>query len=497
MKHMSFVNTFASAISAPRDLQSLGSPLPFPVAVGGVSGSFLQQTVDPVLILDPRGHVIWANEGALTRVNAMHIEASGRHWEQIWPSDHRSKVRAAFDAALIHGHSRFFAHILTDGEATWEWDVTLTRIPNSAQSSSHVIALAREVVPQQVSTGQLPRIEMLDILTGLPNRMYLHRQISRRISSHTSGDGPFALAILDVDGFKQLNCRLGQKACDALLIDFANHLALAAKDHIFVARSGGDEFALIIDAAVDAAQTVSRLESLTHHCANLISSSRDIAGFSVSAGVSLFPEDARTDQELIRNTRAALDAARKAARGRVLRFDGSMRQQLQRHSSMLEVARVAVASDWINPYYQPKVDLQTGNVVGLEALLRWQRPGGQVHLPASIVAAFDDPELAKIISETMLKKVLTDVVAWKRTGSTLPVAINASAADFRDPDFAGKLLDRLYKAEIPTHLLELEVTEGVFLDNSEADVGDALRQLNAAGVRISLDDFGTGYASLS
>ncbi|MGK2908586.1 MAG: EAL domain-containing protein, partial [Sphingobium sp.] len=497
MKHVAIMNTHAGGISDACGHHIFASSLPFPIEIEGVLKNFLQQTADPVLILDSQGSVLWANASALTQIDAMQVEANSCQWQHAWPDNHRAKVLAAFDAALINGHSRFLADIITDGEPPREWDVSLTHIRGLAQSNSHIIALARGVMPKHISTGELPCVEMLDTLTRLPNRTDLHRQISRKISGRTCDNGSFALAILDVDGFKQLNSRLGQQACDTLLVDFANNLALGAKDQIFIARSGGDEFALIIDAAVDAALTMSWLEGLIHRCVDQISNSRDIAGFSVSAGISFFPEDARTDRELSRNTRAALETARKAARGRVMRFDGSMRQQLQRHSSMLDVARVAVASDWINPYYQPKVDLQSGRVVGLEALLRWHRPGGQVHLPASIEAAFDDPELAMVISETMLRKVLTDIAAWKRTGSTLPVAINASAADFRDPDFAGKFLDRLYKAEIPAHLLELEVTEGVFLDNSEADVGDALRQLNAAGVRISLDDFGTGYASLS
>ncbi len=164
---------------------------------------------------------------------------------------------------------------------------------------------------------------------------------------------------------------------------------------------------------------------------------------------------------------------------------------------MMEVAKVAIASDWIKPFYQPKVDLQSGCVVGLEALLRWQKPGAAVELPGSILAAFDDPELATCISETMQNKVLNDIAAWRRAGSALPVAINASAADFRDPDFAGKFLKKLYEVDIPTHLLELEVTEGVFLGLGAADVEEALRELHTAGVRISLDDFGTGFASLS
>ncbi|WP_188063831.1 putative bifunctional diguanylate cyclase/phosphodiesterase [Sphingobium sp. KCTC 72723] len=497
MKHVSFMNTRAVPLSAPHGLTSLANCLPLSAPREGVADAFIQQTADPVLLLNAEGSVLWANASALAQVDAMHVEGIGRRWEQVWANDYRADAMAAFDMALAHGRARFSAASQASDEVTREWDVTLTQIGDMTLGSLNIIALAREVKGQDAGASHLRRGDLHDALTGLPNRMGVQQELHRRTSRLVADGGRFALAILDIDGFKQLNSRLGQKACDAILIEFANTMAQAANDHLFVARVEGDQFALLVDAVLDPDKIVTQIERLIQQCADRVLNSTDIASFSVSAGVTIFPNDGETDQELLQNARTALEHARRARHGKTVLFNGSMRQQLQRHSSMLEVAKVAIASDWIKPYYQPKVDLQSGRVIGLEALLRWQRPGAPVELPASILAAFDDPELATCISERMQNKVLTDIAAWKRAGSALPVAINASAADFRNPDFAGKFLNQLYKANIPTHLLELEVTEGVFLGIGAADVGVALRELNAAGVRISLDDFGTGYASLS
>jgi EAL domain-containing protein (putative c-di-GMP-specific phosphodiesterase class I) len=175
-----------------------------------------------------------------------------------------------------------------------------------------------------------------------------------------------------------------------------------------------------------------------------------------------------------------------------------MRLDMQKRASMLSLARDALAHRRILPFYQPKVDLRSGGVAGFEALLRWNHPESGPQSPATISAAFEDLALASEISDAMIASVVADLVHWRDEGVDLGhVAINAAAAEFRRGDFADRLLERLHMSGLPPRLLQVEVTETVFLGRGAESVERALKLLSAAGVGIALDDFGTGFASLS
>ncbi|WP_246348263.1 EAL domain-containing protein [Sphingomonas aerophila] len=197
------------------------------------------------------------------------------------------------------------------------------------------------------------------------------------------------------------------------------------------------------------------------------------------------------------NADIALLTGKSQEAGRALVFSGDMRQALQRRASSLEVAATAIANCWIEPHYQPKFDLASGKLCGLEALLRWRQPGGQWQSPETITAAFDDKCLATRITDTIFGKIVSDLSRWGDSSCAVPVAFNAAAADFRVENFAERLLTQLAQAGVPASMIELEVTEGVFLGDGAPHVARVLRKLSNEGVRIALDDFGTGYASLS
>ena len=179
-------------------------------------------------------------------------------------------------------------------------------------------------------------------------------------------------------------------------------------------------------------------------------------------------------------------------------FVATMREESQRTASALDVAARAVASDWIVPFYQPKVMLATGALSGFEALLRWHHPDSGIQSPEKIAAAFNDTELGTAIGERMRSRIFRDIRGWLDSGLDVGrIAINVSAAEFRRDNYAERVLDDLRRMEVPARCLEVEVTESVFLDSGAEFVERALRALCGEGVTIALDDFGTGYASLS
>ncbi len=200
----------------------------------------------------------------------------------------------------------------------------------------------------------------------------------------------------------------------------------------------------------------------------------------------------------MKNADIALYAAKADRRGSHAIFQPVYRAELQHRLSMVRLAKAALNEDRLVPFYQPKVDLVRGNIVGFEALLRWRHGRRSIQGPDTIAAAFEDIDLANAISDKMIEQVLADVRRW--LDQAIPfghVALNAAAAEFRRAGFAERLLDRLHKAEVPPNFIHLEVTENVFLGRGADYVSDALKILSEAGVRISLDDFGTGFSSLS
>ena len=265
-----------------------------------------------------------------------------------------------------------------------------------------------------------------------------------------------------------------------------------------MARLGGDEFAVILpglrpeDARVE---TVERI--LIDMGAPVALQGRSVT-LSLSAGAAMWPTDGVDAEDLLKSADLALYAAKAVGPGAIRGFKPAMRAEVERQTTMLRHARQALADDRVVPFYQPKVCLRTGSVVGFEALLRWHHHRQGLMPPSTISAAFEDPELSVELTNRMLDRVLGDVARWIDKGlDPGRVAVNGAAGDFARNDFAERILKKLQAAGVEPSRLELEVTETVFLGKLAVPVERALQTLSDAGVTVALDDFGTGYASLT
>ena len=218
----------------------------------------------------------------------------------------------------------------------------------------------------------------------------------------------------------------------------------------------------------------------------------------MSIGCALYPRDARDTSGLLKCADTALNDMKAGGRGGVRLFSREMHEAALQAVSQVNRARQIVRDNWVVPYYQPKVDIDTGAIVGFEALLRWNCPDEGVQLPSTVSEAFKDYELASKISDTMQTKVFTDMARWLANGVAVrPISINAAPVEFLRDDFAERMLRRLNHFHIPLHLVELEITEYVLGERGSEYVARALVKLKKAGVRIALDDFGTGHSSLT
>lgn len=372
------------------------------------------------------------------------------------------------------------------------------RIEAPSGKLSRVLVTTRDVTEERTAEDRIRFAAHHDALTGLPNRASFGERLEAAIAQAQQADSNLALVLFDVDDLKETNDTVGHDAGDIVLRTLGTRLHRALGTGCTLARLGGDEFAALIESAGDAQQVTERVRAALHAVSEPLSHDGRILDCQATAGGSLFPTHGATAAELLKAADIALYAAKANYRGGLLMFEPPMRADLQRRSSMLSIARDVIRDDRIMPFYQPKVALESGQVCGFEALLRWQHPTVGPQAPATICAAFEDFELALGLSERMLGAIVDDMRRWLDAGLDFGrIAFNLSPAEFRRDDLTDRILGRLDRAGVPFDRLELEVTETVFVGRGAECVASMLETFNRAGVHIALDDFGTGYASLT
>jgi len=381
----------------------------------------------------------------------------------------------------------------------WKW-FRVRAAPRYAESGAIIrwYGVVEDIDDQKNAQDQISWSATHDALTQLPNRRLFDAKLAEELATAEAADEGLALFVLDVDHFKHINDTMGHDAGDAVLRNLAERLRSTVRPHDTVARLGGDEFALILPGVGTAAEAAMISERILERLREPVVHAGAVLDCRASIGASLFPDHAATTSDLLKHADLALYSSKAGRRGELLIFAPHMRAELQRRVSMTNVARVAIEDDRLRAFYQPKIDLRTGRIAGFEALARWIDLAGQVHLPATIAAAFDDHDVSTALTRSMLGQVVAQMRAWTDQGRDFGhVAINASTADLQRADFGESILDLLRRADLPPARLQLEVTETVLLARGAKRVEQALRTLSSEGIRIALDDFGTGHASLT
>jgi diguanylate cyclase (GGDEF)-like protein/PAS domain S-box-containing protein len=418
--------------------------------------------------------------------------------ECIHAEDQFRFLKHLLDLREGRGPDRFEASLRVQPIGAERWiAVTGWRTLRSTSGLSRIILAVRDITEEKTAGERIHWSATHDVLTGLANRALFQAELEKAIASAAQSGRSVGVLMLDVDHFKEINDTLGHDAGDTLLNLFGKRLQSTLRSGDTVARLGGDEFAIVLPELQDDQGLTTVTESILARLREPFVLSGRILDCRASIGASSFPNHGRTAGELLKNADLAMYAAKSAGRAASALFEPRMRADAQRRSSMVHLARSALKADRIMPYYQPKIGLRDGSIVGFEALLRWRDANGRIHLPSSIEAAFEDLDVATALSDRIIECSITDMRSWLERGIPFKhVAVNASAAEFRRDNFAERVLDRLHAAKVPARYFQLEVTETVFLGRGAESVHRALALLSAAGVKIALDDFGTGYASL-
>ena len=361
----------------------------------------------------------------------------------------------------------------------------------------HIIGITTDVTARRLAEERLIYAADHDPLTGLLSRKAWATLIDGLASDGRQDRSRFLLLLLDVDFFKTINDTLGHDGGDAVLRAIGERMRGATPPLVAAARLGGDEFAVVVDAGRENGRATGAVDALIESLGAPVAYGDRSVPISFSVGVARFPDDATTVADLIKNADLALYAAKEGGKGTSATFSPQMRVAMDARVSLLEEFREDLEEGRVIPFYQPKVDLATGALVGFEALARWVHPRRGVLTPATFGPAFEDADLARRIGARVRAAVLADLGRWRDRGTDPGrVAVNCASHDFDDGCLAGRILRDLAAAGIPADRFEIEVTESVMMDRHADLVGRAMAELREAGVRISLDDFGTGYASL-
>jgi diguanylate cyclase (GGDEF)-like protein/PAS domain S-box-containing protein len=364
-------------------------------------------------------------------------------------------------------------------------------IPNEAGELKYLLSLSEDVTEQKQAQAQIAYLARHDPLTRLPNRAAFVETLNATLERTLLADESFALICLDIDGFKEVNEEFGASAGDALLRALARSLEVASGGAP-LARVGADEFALVSLGGPQAAASEALADRLHAVLSEGVQIDARRLSASASIGIAIFPTDGKTADELLANVGAAVSRAKAAGRGRTRFFEVAMDKRLRERRALQNELRSALANGELELFYQPQASM-SGDFVGMEALVRWRHRARGMISPGVFIPLAEETDLILPIGEWVLREACREATTWARP---LRVAANLSPIQFRHGDLPGLVLSILMETGLPAQRLELEITEGVLVEDFSRALG-ILQRLKAIGVRIAMDDFGTGYSSLS
>lgn len=337
-----------------------------------------------------------------------------------------------------------------------------------------------------------------DGLTGLSNRSFLRGAFEGLLASATRNGQRLAVIQIDLDRFKQINDKLGHAAGDFVLVMTAQRMRACCRPADVCIRLGGDEFVMILPDAGDDDE----IEALVRRTLARINEPMVFGGTAIgcgaSAGIAIFPADADNTTDLIVHADLALYAAKKAGGDSFVFFSGDLRRDLEHRKQIEHDLAAAVAAEEFAVHFQPQVSLSRGNVVGIEALVRWPHARRGMVRPDEFIPVAEKTGFMPAIGRIAMRKALEEAAGWHRDGIDFGrLAVNVSGVELQEPGFIDFLFGALGETGLPTEKLSLEIVESVILDDDKTGTAAKLSQVRAAGVHLELDDFGTGYASLT
>ena len=453
---------------------------------------------EAILITDARNRIVTAN-AAFTKLTGYTAEevtgkdpkilSSGKTpkevYQQMWES---LAEQNAWEGELWDRRKT--------GEVYPKW-LSISVIRDHNGQVTNYIGSFNDISERKSSEEKFLRLAYHDALTNLPNRLNLHERLEQTISLSKRNHNKFALLLIDLDRFKVINDTLGHHVGDLLLIEVARRLTLSVREADTVARLGGDEFVVVlteIESPADAADVAGKIVQMIS--APYLISGNDLRT-SPSIGICFYPDDANEIGMLLKSGDVAMYHAKAKGRGNYQFFTEEMNQVVMKRQSMEADLRTALEREQFVLYYQPQLDLNSGNLTGVEALVRWQHPTRGLVPPAEFIPVAEEMGLIVQLGSWVLREACRQLKQWQGEGLTgIRMSVNLSALQFLDKDLAEHIQEILTETGLDADCLDLEVTESMSM-SSPADTIAIMQVLAESGMTLSIDDFGTGYSSLA
>ncbi|MBF0255301.1 MAG: EAL domain-containing protein [Gammaproteobacteria bacterium] len=464
-----------------------------------LAASVFTHAQEAIYITDPQGHIVDVNQAFCQITGYRREEALGKHVRLLKSGRH--------DALFYEDMWRKLSQ-----EGSWAgevWDrrkngdlfpqlLTISSVQDHRGNLSHYVALFTEISEQKAYQNQLERIAHYDSLTQLPNRVLLADRLQQAMYQVERRQMQLAVVFLDLDGFKSINDNHGHDIGDELLIRLAERMRNALREGDTIGRMGGDEFVAVLSDISEAQDSIPLLERLLHAAAEPVQINELLLQVSASIGVTFYPQDEDVDaDQLLRQADQAMYQAKVSGKNRYHLFDTETDRNTRGLHESLEAIRQALEKDQFLLYYQPKVNMRSGELVGVEALVRWNHPQRGILSPMNFLPVIENHKLGLALGEWVINRALSQMEDWLRQGLELAVSVNVSGQQLQQSDFTDQLQHLLAAhPRVSRQNLELEVVESSALEDIHK-VSKIIQRCREMGVSFALDDFGTGYSSLT
>ena len=459
------------------------------------------------LLLDASPSGIWH-----TKTNGDNIYVSPKWTEITGVSANDAKGTGWSDSIHAQDKERVYLDwvVATENEITYQSEFRFVRpdgvikwvvsVGNPEKINDKVVSwigTITDITPIKAYQGQLERIAHYDLLTNLPNRVLLADRLNHGMVQCQRRNQSLAVAFMDLDGFKAVNDRHGHNVGDELLVEVAQRMKEALREGDTLARIGGDEFIAVMIDLENIEDSEPVLKRLLKAAADPVTLGGAVMQISASIGVSLYPQDHVDADLLMRHADQAMYVAKQAGKNRYHFFDTTQDNAIKTQGQSIDDIRSALNRREFLLHYQPKVNMYTGEVIGVEALIRWQHPVRGVVPPLDFLPAIEGHALSLELGEWVIDAALSQINQWRSIGVELPISVNISAYQLQQRNFSTRLAVLLAAhSEVAPHYLELEILETSVLSDI-SQVFDTMSACHDLGVRFALDDFGTGYSSLT
>src|SRR4051812_32388476 len=461
---------------------------------------FLELIVDniPVSLIVERvsdGKYLLANRSAETILNRRREDATGLTAADIFNAREAKLIVARDEAAIKKRGMLSEEHPISTKDGLRLFLTRRVTVLDDEGRPQYLIKTHEDVTDRRQTESRMAHMAYHDGLTDLPNRAAFLQALAQMIEACGGTDEEFAVLSVDLDGLKEINDVFGHSIGDRLLIEVARRIQSAARGGV-VARLSGDEFGLLIDGSQPEAG-----KALAEKAADALASGFVIEGKSVrigvTTGISIFPRDGADAASLLANAGAALFRAKVKSRGSIGIFEPEMDQQIRDRRVLHQDLSLAIRNGELSLHFQPQAKashrIETGDVIGFEALARWFHPARGFVPPGDFIPLAEESGLIVEMGEWILREACREAASWP---SQLQIAVNLSPAQFMHGDLVSLVHSILLETGLAAGRLELEITEGVLIEDFDRGLA-LLRRLKALGVRVSMDDFGSGYSSLS